>query len=292
MKYRKTALVEAEQFHFDTWAIDLSEPFRAALCFQPHAPVDAPDTEKHLGPHIHTLEGAHDVVDGAWIARGIKGEFWPIKDDIFQQTYEAVELPMTIPPTQTTALVEQARKAERLALRDGANVLAALWRDIASALTEQAKTIERLTEERDNWKEAAAFETRVANFAGQKCNEAEDRVADAEAENKRLRVRVADLERFDPTWAVPSARDQVLLLDERDALRSRLSDLERVLRDLAPVVRAAQDVVGAWRIGNVHEDHWLDRLDAAFRAVPDERRPAFHEALRRLLSGTEEGKAE
>lgn len=90
--YRKTALIEAEQFHYDRPG-ELTEPFRHALCFQAHAPVDAPDTEKSLGAHIHTLEGAHDVVDGAWIARGIKGEFWPIKDDIFRATYERVEAP-------------------------------------------------------------------------------------------------------------------------------------------------------------------------------------------------------
>jgi hypothetical protein len=28
---------------------------------------------------------------GDWIIKGVKGEFYPIKDDIFRQTYEAVD---------------------------------------------------------------------------------------------------------------------------------------------------------------------------------------------------------
>jgi len=29
--------------------------------------------------------------DGDWIIKGIKGEFYPCKPDIFEQTYEKVE---------------------------------------------------------------------------------------------------------------------------------------------------------------------------------------------------------
>ena len=45
----------------------------------------------HIGDekfHISTLEGGHDVGPGDWIIKGIKGEFYPCKPDIFEKTYE------------------------------------------------------------------------------------------------------------------------------------------------------------------------------------------------------------
>ena len=46
------------------------------------------DDEKQLS--IATLEGAHWVTPGDFIIKGVKGEFYPCKPDIFQQTYELV----------------------------------------------------------------------------------------------------------------------------------------------------------------------------------------------------------
>jgi hypothetical protein len=40
---------------------------------------------------IHTLEGDHTVSPHDWIIRGVKGELYPCKPDIFETTYEAVE---------------------------------------------------------------------------------------------------------------------------------------------------------------------------------------------------------
>lgn len=40
---------------------------------------------------IHTLEGDHLVNIGDYIIRGIQGELYPCKPDIFEQTYERVE---------------------------------------------------------------------------------------------------------------------------------------------------------------------------------------------------------
>lgn len=40
---------------------------------------------------IHTLEGDHHAAVGDWIIRGVKGEFYPCKPDIFKQTYDAKE---------------------------------------------------------------------------------------------------------------------------------------------------------------------------------------------------------
>lgn len=43
-----------------------------------------------LDLNIYTLEGNHHAEVGDWIIRGIKGEFYPCKPDIFEQTYEEV----------------------------------------------------------------------------------------------------------------------------------------------------------------------------------------------------------
>lgn len=37
---------------------------------------------------IFTLEGNHHATVGDWIIRGISGEFYPCKPDIFEKTYE------------------------------------------------------------------------------------------------------------------------------------------------------------------------------------------------------------
>lgn len=40
---------------------------------------------------IETLEGNHTASPGDFIIRGVKGEYYPCKPDIFEQTYEVVE---------------------------------------------------------------------------------------------------------------------------------------------------------------------------------------------------------
>lgn len=42
-------------------------------------------------PIIHTLEGDHEVTSGDYIIRGIKGELYPCKPDIFAASYEEVK---------------------------------------------------------------------------------------------------------------------------------------------------------------------------------------------------------
>jgi hypothetical protein len=37
---------------------------------------------------IHTLEGDHRANISDWIIRGVKGELYPCRDDIFKATYE------------------------------------------------------------------------------------------------------------------------------------------------------------------------------------------------------------
>ena len=40
--------------------------------------------------NIETLEGEHIATIGDWIIRGVAGEYYPCKPDIFAQTYETV----------------------------------------------------------------------------------------------------------------------------------------------------------------------------------------------------------
>jgi hypothetical protein len=42
--------------------------------------------------HIKTLEGEMKASPGDWIIKGVKGEFYPCKPDIFAMTYEPAEL--------------------------------------------------------------------------------------------------------------------------------------------------------------------------------------------------------
>jgi len=44
------------------------------------------DDQQHLG--INTLEGVMQADVGDWIIRGVKGELYPCKPDIFSETYD------------------------------------------------------------------------------------------------------------------------------------------------------------------------------------------------------------
>ena len=44
-----------------------------------------------FGIAIETLEGTMTAAPGDWIIRGVQGEFYPCKPDIFEATYEPVE---------------------------------------------------------------------------------------------------------------------------------------------------------------------------------------------------------
>ena len=59
---------------------------------EPYDPEKAGAYIKGPGPHgwIKTLEGGHIVSPGDWIIKGVKGEFYPCKDEIFRLTYEPV----------------------------------------------------------------------------------------------------------------------------------------------------------------------------------------------------------
>ena len=80
MKYRKKpVVVEAMQFTADTKSNDVIKVFG-------EDPIE-PDMN---GYFILTLEGAMEVTYGDYIIKGVQGEFYPCKPDIFRETYEEV----------------------------------------------------------------------------------------------------------------------------------------------------------------------------------------------------------
>ena len=84
-KFRKKPIViEAEQ-----WGFIESQEFAEIACrgLGDCAYSGGEETE----PHIHTLEGCMVIGPLDWIIKGVNGEFYPIKPDIFEKTYERVE---------------------------------------------------------------------------------------------------------------------------------------------------------------------------------------------------------
>lgn len=80
MKFRKKPVViEAKQLKFDTKSQD-------ELCLW------CGGQKSHDGGIIiHTLEGDMVANTGDYIIKGVNGEFYPCKSDIFEKTYEKVD---------------------------------------------------------------------------------------------------------------------------------------------------------------------------------------------------------
>ena len=57
-----------------------------------------------VGLVIHTLEGDHHASPGDYIIKGVNGEFYPCKPDIFAKTYESA--PLT-PPNEWVSVEER-----------------------------------------------------------------------------------------------------------------------------------------------------------------------------------------
>lgn len=91
-RYRKKpVVVEAMQW---TGARGDDENVSAAHAFMDRSRLEMRDDLLLVGGLtllIPTLEGTHECRPGDWIIRGVQGEFYPCKPDIFEATYEAVE---------------------------------------------------------------------------------------------------------------------------------------------------------------------------------------------------------
>lgn len=47
--------------------------------------------DRHPVIDVETLEGTMSASSGDWIINGVKGEFYPCKPDIFNETYELAQ---------------------------------------------------------------------------------------------------------------------------------------------------------------------------------------------------------
>lgn len=84
MQYRKKPIViEAIQFYGDNWK---------DICsfIGKEVPIEwkTPSCAELIIP---TLEGNMIADKGDWIIKGIRGEFYPCKPDIFTETYEVID---------------------------------------------------------------------------------------------------------------------------------------------------------------------------------------------------------
>lgn len=50
------------------------------------------DIQERNGLDIITLEGTMKASFGDWIIKGVNGEFYPCKPDIFEKTYEVLQM--------------------------------------------------------------------------------------------------------------------------------------------------------------------------------------------------------
>lgn len=90
MKYRKkSVVVEAVQLRWDTWH-EMCD-FAGVGFLSEGKPEGQSRKDKKIELAIPTLEGLMIASENDWVIRGVKGELYPVKPDIFAETYEAVE---------------------------------------------------------------------------------------------------------------------------------------------------------------------------------------------------------
>ena len=90
--YRKRP-VQVEAIHYDGTNRDDVEAFMGGpkQARVKDAKLPGPGRGLHDGIQIHTLEGVMTASVGDWIIRGVAGEVYRCRDDIFRATYEPVE---------------------------------------------------------------------------------------------------------------------------------------------------------------------------------------------------------
>jgi len=97
---KKPIIVEAEQWFsvtYDGIDQDNNPTYHLDVGYFRHPEISGKNICQHCGKQMHdhgwmdTLEGEHNVCPGDWIIKGIKGEMYPCKPDIFKETYDLVE---------------------------------------------------------------------------------------------------------------------------------------------------------------------------------------------------------
>lgn len=93
---KKPVVIEAVQLRWGTWSdvcellggiISEKNPAREITIDQV-SDTCGDEGDTFIALTIPTLEGGHVALHGDWIIKGVKGEFYPCKPDIFEATYE------------------------------------------------------------------------------------------------------------------------------------------------------------------------------------------------------------
>ena len=88
MKFRKLpVLIEAHQWDGSRGDAERIKALFPSMVQSSMSGYQEPDSQ--VSWSIKTLEGHHTVSAGDWIIRGVAGEFYPCKQEIFAETYEA-----------------------------------------------------------------------------------------------------------------------------------------------------------------------------------------------------------
>jgi len=91
---KKPVVIEALQLRWDTWS-DMCDFANVGKLSDGKPEGTSVDQEGNslngkIGMFIPTLEGVHLAIVNDFVNKGVKGELYPCKPDIFEQTYEAV----------------------------------------------------------------------------------------------------------------------------------------------------------------------------------------------------------
>lgn len=88
-KFRKKPVV------IDAWQLGSNEPspdwLKDAILDERVMMVSLTSYPPKLAADIRTLEGTMRAQEGDWIIKGVQGELYPCKPDIFEATYELAE---------------------------------------------------------------------------------------------------------------------------------------------------------------------------------------------------------
>jgi hypothetical protein len=89
---KKPVVIDAQQFHGDYVSANvIIQWINESVGFDPKNGNDPPAMYYYGDLTIRTLEGDMEAKSGDWIIRGVKGEFYPCKPDIFAATYEPLD---------------------------------------------------------------------------------------------------------------------------------------------------------------------------------------------------------
>lgn len=94
---KKPVVIQAMQLRWDNWSemcefagVGLLSEGKPQGCYITPAGADTNNPTDTIGLLIPTLEGIMKAVQGDYIIRGVRGELYSCKQDIFEETYEEV----------------------------------------------------------------------------------------------------------------------------------------------------------------------------------------------------------